>query len=272
MTKALRLFYWSSKVFENKPQENYGDILSAFIVKSISSRSVVFFNAPKQRTKWFKRSYLMAIGSILKYASPKAVVWGSGIISREDTFGEATFCAVRGPLSRKRVLELGYECPEVYGDPALLLPKYYKTNVAKVVRYGIIPHYVDQQIAQSIFENKEDCKVLNLLNDDIFKVTDEINSCEYIISSSLHGVIVAHAYGIPAIWVQFSTKLSGDNVKYADYFESVDVSPYVPEMIHDFRNWSFFDTLLQNKGRAPSSQNIVNIQEGLIAAFPRQII
>jgi len=272
MGTLIHLFYWSSKVFENKPQENYGDVLSEYIIKKVSGNPVTFFNAPKQRKKWFQKKYLMGIGSIMKYATPKATVWGSGIISRDDTFGEATFCAVRGPLSRKRIQNLGYVCPKVYGDPALLLPKYYQKEVKKTKRYGIIPHYVDQEKAEAIFENAEDCKVLNLLNDDVFKTTDEICSCEFIISSSLHGVIVAHAYGIPAIWVQFSDRLSGDNVKYADYFESVDLVPYAPEMIDKFKDWSFFDTLLQTKGQAPSSLKLAEIQEGLIAAFPKKYL
>lgn len=272
MSKKLPLFYWSSKVFEKKTQENYGDILSKYIVEQCSGKAVSFFNAPKQRKKWFKKNYLMAIGSIMKYATPKATVWGSGIISKADVFGKATFCAVRGPLSRKRILKQGYECPEVYGDPAILLPRFYKPKFKKKLRYGIIPHYVDQEVAETIFNGQDDCTVLNLIEDDVFKTTDAIANCEYVISSSLHGLIVAHAYGIPAIWVQFSNKLSGDNVKYADYFESVDIALYTPEMIDEFRDWSFFDTLLQTKGQAPASQNIINIQEGLIAAFPKKYL
>jgi hypothetical protein len=41
-------------------------------------------------------------------------------------------------------------------------------------------------------------------------------------SSSSHGIIV-HAYGIPAVWQKFSNKVFGDDIKYQDYMESVEV-------------------------------------------------
>ena len=46
--------------------------------------------------------------------------------------------AVRGPLSRNYLLENGVDCPDVYGDPALLFPKYYKPHIYKKYKLGII--------------------------------------------------------------------------------------------------------------------------------------
>jgi hypothetical protein len=52
-------------------------------------------------------------------------------------------------------------------------------------------------------------------------VIDAIASCEFVVSSSLHGLIVAHAYRRPALWVEFADPLLGDRSKFHDYFASL---------------------------------------------------
>jgi len=268
MANTIPLFYWSSKVFEHKAHENYGDILATYIVKEVSKKEVRFYNAPGNRKKLFKKEYLMAIGSILSYAQSKAWVWGSGIISKEARFEKATFCAVRGPLSRKRILELGYSCPETYGDPALLLPDFYSPAIEKKYRYGFIPHYVDHNIVESYYKDEDEVSIINLLNDNWSFTTDRILECEYIISSSLHGVIVAQAYGIPAIWVQFSDRLSGDNIKFADYFLSVGIKPYTAVFIDSYKKIEFYKTLFSTTPGLVNKEKLTTLKGELIAAFP----
>lgn len=265
----IKLFYWSSKYFENKPQENFGDVLSRYIVEHIAGIPTRFYNLPKKKKRWVKPKYLMAIGSILNYATKKAVVWGSGIISKQDTFEKATFVAVRGPKTRDRVLQLGIECPEVYGDPALLLPLYYNPKPEKKYKLGIIPHYVDYEKVNAWYTNDASILVINLLNNDIHEVTNQIYSCEKTIASSLHGVIVSQAYSIPSIWVKFSNKLSGDNIKFEDYFLSVGLQPYDAEHIN--KKQSFDDLMLKFKNYKNVTVNpnkLKTIQENLIASFP----
>lgn len=272
MGQEVPLFYWSSKVFENKDQENYGDILSSQIVSWVSGKDVSFYNAPHKKKSWFKKSYLMAIGSIMSYTQPKAIVWGSGIISRKDQFSNATFRAVRGPLSRKRILDLGYTCPEIYGDPAILLPEFYQPIVEKKYEYGFIPHYVDQDVVSEWYDDEEGVTVLNLINDDVFYVTDRIVECKKVISSSLHGVIVAQTYGIPAIWVQFSDKLSGDNVKYDDYFLSVGITPYTPVYVDTKQSLQDYEATFSEVATLPDVEKIKEVRIALKKAFPKEFL
>ena len=264
----INLFYWSSKVFENKEQENYGDLLSVYLVEKISKKKVVFYNAPKKRKALFQKNHLMAIGSIMSYATKKSFVWGTGIISKKDIFKNANFLAVRGPKTRERVMELGYDCPEVYGDPALLLPNYYKPHIQKTHSYGIIPHYVDYKQVARQYKNVPEVKVINLLGDDIEEITKEILSCEYTLSSSLHGIIVSHAYGIPSVWVRFSEKLSGDDVKFEDYFLSIDLIPYKGKWIDKSMKVSEFFTLYNMRKTIPNNNKLEEVKKMLLEAFP----
>jgi len=211
----------------------------------------------------------MAIGSIMSYSSARAHVWGSGIISRKDRVQGGKFYAVRGPLTRKRLSEQGHSCPEIYGDPALLLPRYYWPEVPKKYEYGIIPHYVDYERVSKTRDTTPDMCVIDLMTDNLQATTDKILQCKRVISSSLHGVIIAHAYGIPAIWVRFSEGLSGDNVKFEDYFLSVHIRPYIGDDLDYVVSRQKADALLKKYPSLPKKDRITILQDGLINAFPR---
>lgn len=215
----LYIYWWALKRADGT--DNYGDILAPFLAEKLSGKKVVRVKHPMlRRYRWFIKHYV-TVGSIIWAASKSSIVWGSGIIKKNENVREAKFLAVRGPRTRARLLELGYSVPEVYGDPALLLPEFIPPAATKKYKLGIIPHYVDFAEVQQRFADQPEVKVINLMTDDIIRTTQEITECEAIISSSLHGVIVSHTYDIPALWVKFSSKLAGDNVKFYDYFESV---------------------------------------------------
>lgn len=269
--KNIRLFYWSSVLFEGKDQENYGDVLSQYIVEQVSGRSVQYYNAPKNRKSWFPKKHLLAIGSIMNYATDKTHVWGSGIISKKDQFGKATFHAVRGPKSRERVMELDNACPEIYGDPALLLPRFMNHSVAQSTPIGIIPHYVDYPEVAAHYKDYPDISVINLLDNDLRSVTDQIRSCQRTLSSSLHGLIVSHAYGIPSVWVRYSDKLTGDNVKFEDYLLSVDLVPYTGVQLQGNEAQEELTQILDSQSRAPSPETLNSLQVGLLNAFPKAL-
>ncbi|NJX15039.1 polysaccharide pyruvyl transferase family protein [Tamlana crocina] len=218
----LRLFWWNDN---NNGYYNYGDLISKYLVKKISKRIVVSSNSKYNRIiiKFYK-SYYLCVGSILFAASDNSKVWGSGILSKEENVKGAKFYAVRGPETRKRLMSLGYEVPEVYGDPALLMPLYYNESTKKKYELGVIPHIVDYEMVKKHLGHDKRVKIIKLLTKDVEGTTKEILECKTILSSSLHGVIVPHAYGIPALWVKFSNNLAGDNIKFIDYYKSVQIS------------------------------------------------
>lgn len=131
--------------------------------------------------------------------------------------------AVRGPLTRELLLKQKYECPETYGDPALLYPRFYKPNIIKKFKYGIVPHYIDKKNSWvNSFKNNPEVKIIDVLDYNINRFVDELNECEIILSSSLHGIICADSYDIPAYWIELSNKVQGNGFKFKDYFMSVN--------------------------------------------------
>lgn len=230
-SRKINVFWWSSVEFEGKPYENFGDILSKYLVEKISGKVVKWVNPERKNWNPFRASIFTTTGSILKHVSKDCIVWGSGIISKKDDVAHAKFLAVRGPETFDHLVKKGFQVDKVFGDPAIVLPQLYMPKQKVDFKLGIIPHYVDHQVVSNWYQNDANVKVIDLLNDDIEGVVDEILSCEQIISSSLHGVIVSHSYNKPAIWSQFSKKLSGDNIKFVDYFKSVNLQTYEPLLI-----------------------------------------
>lgn len=201
---------------------NFGDILTPYLIRKVTGN--------KKRARYVDKAFtrypvnLIAVGSIIKFANQNTVVWGSGAMRLNDALSpHADYRAVRGPITREIVLRSGGSCPEIYGDPALLLPRFYTPKTTKKYRIGIIPHYVDYELVKKWFKDEPEIKVINLLNENIERVVDEIYECENVLSSSLHGIIAAQAYGVNAAWVKFSDKLHGDGTKFRDYFASVNI-------------------------------------------------
>lgn len=209
---------------------NFGDLLTPDVVQFFLGESVE--HVPEET-----KGKLLAIGSIMEKIQDNDIVWGTGIhvFKNKEKKNDVKFLAVRGPKTRERIMTLYDEVPEVYGDPALLLPLMYKPDVQKQYRIGYVPHQVDVKVVKDIVRSLDlpDVVVIDPTNPDWKKTLDKILSCEKIISSSLHGIIVAEAYGIPAVWSVHSNKIFGGEFKYHDYFEATgrkDIRPfgYIP--------------------------------------------
>ena len=210
--------------FRNK-QTNWGDDISLIITELLSKRKVIPY-----RHSFSKGINYLCIGSIINlYSNKDSIIWGSGVMSDKNLMKNIPkqVLAVRGPLSRNFLLSKNIECPEIYGDPALLFPYLYKPNIKKTYKLGIICHHLD-------IKNRTFIKKLEgLLSENIILIDivnygkwtdfiDKVVACEKIMSSSLHGIIISDAYGIPNIWVSFTGDVGGNGYKFNDYFLSVN--------------------------------------------------
>lgn len=224
-----------------------------------------------------KPKILVAIGSVLqRVKSENIIVWGSGIIMWDVTkFANAQFLAVRGKKTVEKIKEFGYRAPDVIGDPALLLPLVCEIKVEKKYKIGLIPHFMHHsEIEENL--NNPDILLINIL-DPIEKIINEINSCDFTFSTSLHGIIVSHAYQIPSLWVtNYSHCLDGDDIKYWDYFSAVDIENYKPVDLKTILN-SDTESLLKifesfkPKDCLPSFEIIQTVQKNLLKVFPFEL-
>ncbi|MCP9198324.1 polysaccharide pyruvyl transferase family protein [Gramella sp. GC03-9] len=246
------------------PKENYGDLMSKYLTEKICRKKVIWFD-PKVNGY---QNHFMVIGSILNFSRKDSIVWGSGIINRSHLIKKSDFRAVRGPLTRKRLLDHDYDCPEIYGDPAILLPEYYNPDIEKKYKLGVVPHFTEFSFLSKKLQKDQNINLINLLTHDIEKVTKEILKCDYIISSSLHGLIVAHAYEIPAIWVKFSDHLYGDDIKFYDYLESMSIDLYNPIKITQRIDLRDVLQLFHSNRNLPRPLILDNVKNRLIQNCP----
>lgn len=214
------ILFWSSS---EETSNNFGDAINPMLFEHITNKKVV--NSSKIINLFNKPTYFF-IGSILDNLNKSsAIVCGTGFQNENAKVFKKPkkIIAVRGPLSREIFLKQNIDCPEIYCDPALLLPNIYQPKkIEKKYKIGIIPHYVDKQKYSKvgiITKGMNYCFID--IEDDWKKIIDNINSCEYILSSSLHGIIVAHAYNVPATRMILTDKIIGGDFKFDDYALSV---------------------------------------------------
>ncbi len=233
---CVRRYVYTGQYTSNR---NYGDALGLWLPQllGINAGRVL----PKRLV--FARQYargtnIQMVGSTLGDVDEHSVVCGAGAVSADQRAKGVPqkIVSVRGPLTRDILLSQGIDCPAVYGDPAMLLPLFYTpAQVVKKHRIGLIPHYVDKDnaIVQRLTRNSDvHCIDILLPRNRSLRLSierywrqwiDDLCSCECVVSSSLHGLIIAEAYGIPTLWVKFSDNINGNDFKYYDYYKSINI-------------------------------------------------
>jgi pyruvyltransferase len=106
------------------------------------------------------------------------------------------------------------------------------------------------------------------MTNDIESKTIEFLECKKVVSSSLHGIIIAHTYGIPAVWQPFSDGVFGDDIKYQDYFESVQIPSYIPAIRTNEFSEIELEKLFAENISLPDKEVIASLKKGLMAVCP----
>ena len=213
---------------------NWGDCIAPFITKFISKDEKINYVNYNDYTS---NTIFVICGSIIELLiNPNIIIWGAGCMYEHSSISiKPIVTAVRGPLTRNNLLKYNIDCPEIYGDLALLFPKFYNPDVDKKYKLGIIPHYIDKNVSWITNIHDQDVLIIYICS-GITEFIDQLKQCDKIISSSLHGIIAADAYDIPSLWIQLSENVFGNGFKFRDYFASVNRLDNKPYIIHENTN------------------------------------
>lgn len=230
--------------YYDKPDlPNFGDDLAPKLVQHITGSPVVHAGHADAE--------LFAVGSILGFwdSRRKAVarrlkelfqgqqplaVWGTGLIRpKRVMLPTCHVLALRGRLSQQYA---GLSHQEILlGDPGILA-KDLIGPVEKHNRIGIVPHYVDKAhpIIQELRKHAE-YQVIDVER-ECSEVCQDIAGCCVVLSSSLHGLVVADSYGIPNARLVLSDKIIGGDFKFDDYASGVErsrIATFRPVTVRD---------------------------------------
>lgn len=266
--------------------QNAGDAFNKPLVEKYSGAEVV-------RAKMYETDMLALGGGLAniqydislakKYAqlilgktkgSKPLYVWGSGFLygnSDADFYRKnLKICALRGELSRRKVSKiLKKEIDVPLCDPGLLIDRVYTQKYDKEYTLGIIAHYSesDHPYFSKIREKNSDSITIDITMSPS-EVFEKISKCEYIVSSSLHGLVFSDALGIPNLHLKVTDKLGGDGFKFDDYYSSFGLKHIC---------WD-----AEKKAQPPTAQNIKDLyqislndaekkKDALINAFPKEL-
>lgn len=194
------------KIYYQQTASSLGSILWPMIMKSHDIKTV--WTAAHVGPKY------LTSGSIITAATKGDTVWGSGISSMNDeVVKDVNYISVRGPYTLGKVEDSGSSCT-IVGDPALLIPDFIEPT-EKNSKVRIMPNYLD---FHSFDADDKIISPMVFVLQSLQKCLADLSSSDVIISTSLYGLIIAHAYGIPTVWAELVER---DKTKFYDYFASI---------------------------------------------------
>lgn len=215
--------------YDRRP--NFGDVVGPWLVTTMTGKETVNVRRTREHPTKARGRATLLVGSIIQMLNRNNVdIWGSGLmrpLSEEQTAAFSRLrnirvCAVRGELTAGELrTKLGWDVPEVYGDPALLLPRYLPVEERRG-HLVIVPHLKHRSTMERLHGGS---LVVADVRDDLRNVVTQIASARACISTSLHGIIVAQAYGVPWVWLNVSdAPVDGRDFKFDDFFSTIEAS------------------------------------------------
>jgi len=253
----FRLYYW--------PNANFGDALSPLVVQYVSGRRVVHTGP--------KRAQMFAIGSLLQGVARHFVTrrpgvppifWGTGLLAplhSLEFLENIDIRLMRGPIGAS----IANLAMRDFGDPGLLAPEVIGAPAGRKDRIVVVPHH-SQMETPDIGKLKECDPKIRVVDPrqppDI--VCREIAGAAHVFASSLHGLIVADAYGVANTWM---TPGALGRLKYFDYAASVGRALLYPVEIEDV-------ALLASRvptGELGYRDGIARSRASLLDSFPAEL-
>ena len=247
-TKNIVNLHWWSRCMRDKV-ENVGDFLSTVVFDYMLKQKGICHDQVVNHT-----AHLYAIGSIIQGGAQNAVIWGSGLKHGVKDISPLVRLTrkldvrlVRGPETRNALLGRGYKCPLKFGDPAILMPLIYQPKEMEKKDYLVVLHFKTQYDLPN---------AITPLTEDYQSFMDKIYNSKLVISSSLHGIILAEAYGIPAILLKDTE--TENMFKYNDYYHSTGR--------YDFPVTQTIEEALSII--PPSVPNFTEMRKDIMSSFP----
>lgn len=178
---------------------------------------------------------LFSLGSVFHKVRSGDYIWGTGINPtwQSQYPKPLTIYAVRGKLTEELVRNrLKYTKPLALGDPGFAIPTLFpellemrKASKAKTKgnRFCFVPHAHDTTSAKAQLDKS--IRIITVYQRWRPVVETLAKECDYVASTSLHGIIESDALGIPTLWFQwFNSTVSHTEgqFKYLDYFSTVN--------------------------------------------------
>lgn len=211
-TSLVTAYWWNAR-------PNYGDTLTPLLLERFSDLNVIW--APTEFAE------MIVVGSILEHL-PEAwngMILGAGKLKQfsEVDITKAKILALRGKLSAAKV-----KGDFALGDPGLLASELLDRPHVKKYDLCIVPHWSDKVLADKFAHIPARDGLENIVVDptaDSLTVIDQIAQSEKVVSSSLHGIIIADSFRIPRRAERFPNmdhRYEGGEFKYHDYASVLD--------------------------------------------------